>query len=309
MLLGWIAIGLIPSLWPHDRNRLDCTFLSMGHGCAVLLELPSGRTLLYDAGELGAPSRAVRTVAECLWERGFRHIDAVVLSHPDIDHYNALPGLLEKFSVGEVCVSPMMFEKNTRTVGVLRDAIEAHGVPLRKICGGDRISAVGGCTIDVLHPLRHGVLGPENANSIVLAVNYLGHRILLPGDVESPGLDDLLAEEPQRCEVLLAPHHGSRASNSPALAQWCRPAFVVFSGNGRWSNSEAEVPYQAVGGQVLHTHTSGAIHLRVDPQGLEVSTFCETANATEDKRRQPLGASQRIETVPSALAAVVGPDH
>ena len=90
----------------------------MGHGCAVLLEFPSGQTMLYDAGQSGAPSAGVRTISEFLWHRGITRLDAVVLSHPDIDHYNALPGLLEKFSVGEVCVSPVMFEKDTHAVQV-----------------------------------------------------------------------------------------------------------------------------------------------------------------------------------------------
>ena len=56
LLAAWIAVGFAASTWRHDRNRLDCTLLSVGHGCAVLLELPSGQTLLYDAGQLGEPA-------------------------------------------------------------------------------------------------------------------------------------------------------------------------------------------------------------------------------------------------------------
>ena len=123
LLALWITVGFGVSMWPRDHDRLDCTLLSMGHGCAVLLELPSGQTMLYDAGQSGAPSAGVRTISEFLWHRGFTHLDAVVLSHPDMDHFNALPGLLEKFSVGEVCVSPVMFEKDTpcRQVPAQRD--------------------------------------------------------------------------------------------------------------------------------------------------------------------------------------------
>ncbi len=56
LLAAWITVGFAVSAWPRPRDRLDCTFLSMGHGCAVLLELPSGRTMLYDAGQMGSPS-------------------------------------------------------------------------------------------------------------------------------------------------------------------------------------------------------------------------------------------------------------
>ncbi len=39
-----------------------------------------------------------------------------------------------------------------------------------------------------------GVQGRDNANSIVLGLQYGGRRILLPGDLESPGLDTLVSE-------------------------------------------------------------------------------------------------------------------
>jgi competence protein ComEC len=37
LLAAWIALGSAASAWRHDRSRLDCTFLSVGHGSAVLL--------------------------------------------------------------------------------------------------------------------------------------------------------------------------------------------------------------------------------------------------------------------------------
>ena len=69
-----------------------------------MIELPSGQTMLYDAGHMGDAAGAVRAISESLWSHGLRHLDTVVLSHPDLDHYNALPGLLERFSVGAVYV-------------------------------------------------------------------------------------------------------------------------------------------------------------------------------------------------------------
>ena len=168
-----------------------------------------------------------------------------------------------------------MFKKDNPALAALHDAIDRCGVPLRELPAGKRLSGGDGCVAEVLHPLPRGVVGSSNANSLVLAVEYRGRRILLPGDLESPGLDDVLAEEPLRCEVLMAPHHGSRKSNSLALATWCRPRWVVFSGDGRWSLPESESPYQAVGGHVLCTSDRGAIHVRITTQGVDVSGFVE----------------------------------
>jgi len=95
MLAGWIAVGLaLPLIGSRDADRLRCTILSVGHGAAVVIELPGGKTLLYDAGRLGSPVAASRAVAGYLWSRGITHIDAAIVSHADADHYNALPALL-----------------------------------------------------------------------------------------------------------------------------------------------------------------------------------------------------------------------
>ena len=93
LLAAWIGLGFGASMLHRRPVELRCTFLSVGHGCATVLELPSGQTLLYDAGRLGAPYSAARSIAACLWSRSLRHLDAVVLSHADLDHYNALPPL------------------------------------------------------------------------------------------------------------------------------------------------------------------------------------------------------------------------
>ena len=110
-----------------------------------MLDLPSGETLLYDAGEMAAPAAATRTIAGFLWSRGITHVDAVVLSHADVDHYNGLPGVLERFSVGAIYVTPQMFEKHNPAILFLHDAIDRSGVPLREVWSGKRFTAAGGC--------------------------------------------------------------------------------------------------------------------------------------------------------------------
>ena len=213
---------------------------------------------------------AIASIGE---HHAFTHLDAVVISHGDVDHYNALPGLLERFSVGVIYVSPMMWEEQTPAIMALRGAIRESGVPLRELRAGDRLPGGDGCLIEVLHPPRRGVLGRDNANSVVLDVQYRGHRILLPGDLEPPGLDDVVAEEPIDCDVLLVPHHGSRHSNPPGLAAWSTPEWVVISGSHRWDSGPIETTYRTAGSRVLHTADMGAVSVTIDASGMNVDRF------------------------------------
>jgi len=261
----------------HGSRPLVCHFVAVGHGVSVLVELPDGRNLLYDSGRLGSPLTGVRPVSSVLWSRGITHLDAIVISHADADHFNAIPGLLERFSVGAIYVSPVMFERLPPAVKELRDAIVRAGVPIREIHGGQRLSATSGTTIEVLHPPRKGVYGSDNANSIVLLIEHEGRRILLTGDLESPGLDDLLAEEPLDCDVVLAPHHGSPRSNPGKFADWSRPEHVVISGRrslGDLATIESvKSSFRLRGAEVLHTAEDGCIRVESSRQGLSITTL------------------------------------
>ena len=109
MVGGWSLVGcILPLAAGTTHDRLVCNILSVGHGCSVVLELPDGRTILYDAGRLGSPQAAARSIASHLWSRGITHLDAVVVSHADVDHFNALPDLFERFRVDRLLLTPVM---------------------------------------------------------------------------------------------------------------------------------------------------------------------------------------------------------
>ena len=133
----WFGLGAMTTVRqvPGLSGRSDalvCTFLAVGHGACTVVELPCGQTLLYDAGSMSAPEATARTIAEFLWSRRITHLDAVLLTHADADHYNALPELLERFSVGAVYVSPVMFENQTPALTALHDAIAAARLGRRR---------------------------------------------------------------------------------------------------------------------------------------------------------------------------------
>lgn len=270
----WAAAGYGNALARDvGRTQVVCTVVSVGHGCSVLVETPGGKTILYDAGQLGSPRSAARSIASVLWSRGKTHVDALVLSHADLDHYNAVPELLQKFSFGAVYVTPLMRQDEGRSVRAMFDAVERSQTPIRELWAGDRLATGDGCLVDVLHPTRGRVLGSDNANSLVLAIEFGGRRLLLPGDLEGVGLDDLLAEQPLPCDVVMAPHHGSEHSDPPGFAEWSNPSWTVISGARERERQKAQQAYAARGATVLHTAEAGAVTFTFGPLGVTAATF------------------------------------
>jgi competence protein ComEC len=151
-------------------------------------------------------------------------------------------------------------------------AIERAGVRTRVVKAGDRLTA-GDVTFDVLHPPAAGPEGAENARSLVLEVRHLGHTLLLTGDLEGSGLEMLLAQSPRPVDVLMAPHHGGKSANPPALAAWARPRLVVAcQGPPPWPTQVPAV-YESRGARYLGTWPHGAITLASHRTGLVAETF------------------------------------
>ena len=109
---------------------------------------------------------------------------------------------------------------------------------------------------------------------MTLGVEYASRRILLPGDLESPGIDDVMAEAPYDCDVLLAPHHGSRRSDPPGFSAWSKPEWVVLSGGGGEQAAPVIHTYEAAGATVLVTDEVGAVDFNVRPNSeIRMTTF------------------------------------
>jgi beta-lactamase superfamily II metal-dependent hydrolase len=60
----------------------------------------------------------------------------------------------------------------------------------------------------------------------------------------------------------MAPHHGSRFSNTPELAQWAQPQVVISSqGPPKWSPKAGQL-YEKLGAHFLTTWRHGAVTIQ-----------------------------------------------
>jgi len=266
LLPVWLIAGLLSALRTPVPDGLRCTVLDVGHGLSVLVETPSGRTLLYDTGSRGGGSLAARTTSDALWFHRHAHIDVLVISHADVDHYNGVEPLLADISAGTAFVS-RHFPDDTQPLTLkMAAALLNRGTRLEFLARGDRLDIDPDVSIQVLHPAAADTFRNDNAASLVLHIGYAGRGILLTGDLQADGLESLLAQPPRPVDLLLAPHHGDRTANSPDLARWAAPRWVVASAPARLDTGILSDRYGS-GVPVYSTGVSGAIECRISPTG------------------------------------------
>lgn len=231
----WGIVGLTVMLVPNmvgGSTRVVCA--AMGHGCGIVVRTPTGRCLVYDAGRLGAATAAGRSISAVLQTEGVWAIDCLVLSHADTDHFNGVPALLRRFRVRQVVVPSAFLASRSATAGGLLEQLRQLRVPVRTAAAGDSIAIDAQCVARVLHPLPGLPLDgvSDNEQSLVLAVEAAGRRLLLTGDLEGESLSRFITAGPPACDLLVAPHHGSDGVGLGRLIQATRAEAVVVSGQG-----------------------------------------------------------------------------
>ena len=317
---GWCGVGLmvaaIGAVVPARPVGLRVVMAAMGHGCGVLVRAPTGRSLLYDAGRLGAPSAACRSLSAVLWSECVTRIDTLVISHADADHFNAVPELLERFACGEILVPEALLANGSPAVTELLAAVEARGVPVRTARAGDAFAVDPLCRVRVLHPVvrqrraeRHD--GDDNATSLVLSVESAGRRLLLTGDLEGPALASFVASAPGACDVLMAPHHGAASSLPADIAGATAPSIVLVSGRGGGTWPTVRDAYAAASGAggaaVLKTGGEGALAVTLTAAAVTAERFhagrwraVEPAEPAADQAAATLG---RVRNQPPAISS------
>ena len=303
--IGLAAEGIERLLW-SGTPAVRVVVAAMGHGCGVVVRSPTGRCLVYDAGRLGAAAAARRGMTAVLWHEGVARIDTLVISHADTDHFNAVPELMERFAVGELVVARPFLESESPAVGeVLRRARDV-GIPLRIVQAGDSFALDPCCRIRVLHPHGPPSFGSrsDNESSLVLAVESAGRRLLLTGDLEGESLRSFVANGPGACDVLVAPHHGSRTSLPPDIARVTSADWVIVSGPGTSGWAEIRQAYATARGDgapamVIKTgydqaSGGGAIALVLTAGSVTVEQFTAGAWRAVDPGQRPEESSHAI---------------
>ena len=251
---------LVAVLQKHEPV-LSVSFLNVGQGDSILIQSPTGTTLLIDGG----PDRSVlRELSKKLlpWDRT---IDVVVETHPDKDHIAGLGDVLERYRVKSY-LDPGVPDQTSVSSHVMEAVGREQGLVQTIARRGMRLHLGGGAYADVLFPDRDESTQTEtNDASVSLHVVYGNTSFMLTGDLPSTLEDHLVALDGNalKSTVLKAGHHGSKFSTDSIWLHAVDPDVVVISAGKRNTyghpSPEAVERIRASGARMVSTIDSGTI--------------------------------------------------
>lgn len=211
---------------------MQVTFVNVGYGDAILLQMPDGYTALLDGGSAlnrefdGDPHR-IRCI-DYLRAVGIRHLDAVWISHIHEDHVCGLEPILQQVSVGRLYVpypiEPFVQgralragEDVPRSVPLYVEALNAYqriicrareaNIPIQVVQAGDELKLSKGLIVRVLAP-REAVVrayiklihmcysGEDDAPTTLLTqLDSISNRTSLLLRIEAEGMTFLAAAD------------------------------------------------------------------------------------------------------------------
>jgi competence protein ComEC len=251
--------------------HLTVTFFDVGQGDAALVRSPDGAAVLIDGG----PDPDL--LAAKLVRLGIKRLDAVVATHPHLDHFVGLPAVLARIRVSVVfdsgCHTP---ENDSPPYRAFLRVLRERGIPERHPVAGDAI-AVGDLRLDILSPDRcwHDTNSDPNNDSLVILLSYRGHEVLFANEPEgSAQLAMLHHSRPLRATVLNVPHHGAGTSILPFFQAVHARVAIVSVGPNRYGHPVPRTLQwlRSTGALVLRTDQIGDIVLRFEGSGLSIIT-------------------------------------
>jgi len=261
-LLVW---QLYPAAKLPPPTGLRITFLDVGQGDAVLLQVPEGAVLV----DQGPPEAKV---AQQLRGLGVRRLAAVVLTHPQRDHIGGAETVIERIAVDHV-LDPRLASSSSYERAALAAATE-RGVEVGEARAGDALR-LGRLRLQVLWPDRAGTpLEDPNRLPVVLLATYGEVDALLTADAETDVTARLLS---RRIEILKVAHHGSADPGLASELRELRPAIAVIScgrGNdyGHPRASTLAALRASPGLSLFRTDEDGQVVVESDGRRLSVRT-------------------------------------
>jgi len=270
MILAIITFLGVTKWQRTHRNNLVITTLDVGHGQAILAQLPGKANILFDAGSLHKSDIGRRIVTPFLDYSGIRKIDAIIISHNDVDHINGIPEIVEYCKVANVYANDAFFSQKDQwgTAKSLIDALHRKDFDIQRLSKDLHLSS--NADIKFLWPNEQICENDElsdNDKSLVSLIEFAGTEMLLCSDIEEFAQGQLLQLFPNlKPRVVVVPHHGSAKTTDANFLETLKADILICScSKSRYENQQVIKPDNNT--KLFYTPKDGAVTICVDKDG------------------------------------------
>lgn len=255
--------------WQAARGETRITVLPLSGAHSVFVDA-AGRAndWLIDCGNTNAVEFVTKPF---LRAQGVNRLPRLLLTHGDLKHVGGAEAMEQLFGVEEIFTSSVRFRSPAyrRIVGQLTVESQRH----RMVNRGDTMGVWR-----VLHPEATDKFPQGDDGTMVLLGRFHGTRVLLLSDLGRPGQESLFPREPElRADIVVAglPEKGEAVNDS--LLDRLQPKVLIIADSEYPAPRRASPPLRERLAQrkfpVVYTRFSGAVTLRIGPNGWELSAM------------------------------------
>lgn len=224
--LATLFILVIFLLWPADRQRECITFLDVGQGDGICMELQEG-VFLVDCGSTSVTEVGDSVLFPFLKSRRITEIEGWFFTHADKDHISAFSELAsyEGLKIHKIYIPGVLYEEFAQ----IREIAAKNRIEVCVLFAGNVVK-LNEWNIEVLSPKSEVDYEDGNEASLVLAVSKESFDMVLMGDGGEAAEKAVMQTVHGSVTVLKVAHHGSaRGSNSENFLEALSPEVSVIS--------------------------------------------------------------------------------
>ena len=260
-----------------EDGQLTIRFLWLGEqvaddkpGDCMILTSPDGQVMVLDCGH----PLASQYVTDALDAMGVTRIDALVISHPHIDHLGGVPALCARYEIGTVYSSALVYEKSSYYRAYIEATADIPHVYLKE---GDTFQFGDSVRVDVYNPTAEitypkdypaGATQFINNQSLALKFTYGESTAMLAGDLYTAGEREVVSRwgDALDCDIMKANHHGANTSSSSVWRKAVSPQITFITSDTIEDLSTAK-KYTKDGQRMYHTLIDGCIRVQTPGDG------------------------------------------
>lgn len=194
----------------QTKDDADC--IIMGHGEAAVM---------IDAGE----AQDGENILEVLRKAGIEKLDALILTHPDLDHIGGAMAVLQSVTVGKVILP--YYDREKEELEAIKSYCKEAGI---RVYYPNHVWKMNMEYMSLLiYPPQENHYKEDNNYSLAVLAEHGNVRMFFGGDALRKRSEELLLMNLPEVSLYKVPHHGRANSASDELFETLQPVYAVVT--------------------------------------------------------------------------------